>query len=57
MCNRGLGFEGHEHHGNHGILVVPWGLIYYSDEIAKEHMGQIEENIGKYRASSKYREL
>ena len=41
--------------GGMGFSWFTWGLIYESDEIAKNigHIGQIEQNIGKYRASSK----
>ena len=38
-----------------GLDWFPKILIYQFDEIAEKHIGQIQENIGKSRASSKYR--
>ena len=49
----GPGIRGQRAGGSHGIVVAPSGLIYQSDEINEliGHIGQIEKNIGKNRAS------
>ena len=52
-CHRGLRFGGQQTHRRHGILVI--SLVYLSDDNDQNigHIGKIEENIGKYKASSK----